>query len=444
MKLNEILHAFPQSVRCRKIPLTVLLAGLTLTVTTLLNAKLWAVELPEARPEEVGMSTEGLEHIHEMLQGHIDAGTIQGAVTAVARRGKVVHFEAHGLMNVEAKEPMTKDAIFRMASSTKPIVGVAVMMMIQEGKIQPSDEVHKYIPEFIGMKVAVPKDGKPFRRARGVSAELPEYDLVPVERDITISDLLTHTSGLKSGGLGNALSRQIRRGADDTLATYIPKLGEVPLDFQPGSRWSYSPGTGIDVLGRIVEIVSDQPLDEFLRQRIFEPLGMNDTFFNLPEDKRSQLVTMPPRPGANETQRSRPPRTSIRKYFSGSGGLVSSAEDYLRFEQMLCNNGELLGNRILSPEMVKMMAANHVGDLYKGLYGNQGDGLGYGYTVAIVLDSAKSGSQRSNGAIGWGGAYGTMSWTDFEEDLTGVIMLQQPVQKVKNDFEKAVRQAIID
>ena len=263
MKPNVIRHVVPRSVGYRRISVAVLLAGLVLMSAALSNEKLWAAELPEAKPEEVGMSTEGLGRIHEMLQGYIDSGEIQGAVTAVARRGKVVHFEAHGLMDVEAKTPMTKDAIFRMASSTKPVAAVAAMVMIQEGKIRPSDEVHTFIPEFKGMQVAVPKDGKVFRLVRGFDRELPEYDLVPADRELTILDLLTHTSGLQSSGLGTAIAGRIPRSPDDTLATYIPKLGEVPLDFQPGSRWSYG-GAGINTLGRIVEIVSGQPFDEYL------------------------------------------------------------------------------------------------------------------------------------------------------------------------------------
>jgi CubicO group peptidase (beta-lactamase class C family) len=335
---------------------------------------------------------------------------------------------------------MAKDALFRMASSTKPVAAVAAMLMIEEGKIRPSDEVHKFIPEFKGMKVAVQiGDDQTWRTARGADRELPEYKLVPANREIIILDLLTHTSGLMSGGLGSAIAGRLPRGPDDTLATYIPKLGEVPLDFQPGTRWSYG-GSGINTMGRIVEIVSGQPFDEYLQQRIFEPLGMKDTFYNVPEDRRSRLVTIVPRPGARARKRT---QTGVRKYFSGSSGLVSTAEDYLRFEQMLCNGGELLGNRLLTPKMVEMMASNQVGDIFHGLYGNQ-EGLGFGYMVAVVLDVVKSGSRRSKGAIGWGGAYGTMSWTDFKEDLTGVIMLQQPRQQVKDDFEKAVRQAIIE
>ncbi len=437
MKSNVICHVIPRSVRYRRVHVAVLLAGLVLSAAALSNAKLWAAELPTAKPEEVGMSTEGLERIHEMLQGYIDSGEIQGAVTAVARRGKVVHFEAHGLMDVEAKTPMAKDAIFRMASSTKPVAAVAAMVMIGEGKIRPSDEVHKFIPEFKGMQVAVPKDGKVFRMTRGADPELPEYDLVPADRELTIQDLLTHTSGLQTSGLGTAIAGRIPRGPDDTLATYIPKLGEVPLDFQPGTRWSYG-GAGINTMGRIVEIVSGQPFDEFLRQRIFEPLGMKDTFYNVPEDRRSRLVTIVPRPGARQRT-----QIGVRKYFSGSSGFFSTAEDYLRFEQMLCNGGELLGNRVLTPKMVEMMASNQVGDIFHGLYGNQ-EGLGFGYMVAVVVDAAKGGSTRSNGAIGWGGAYGTMSWTDFEEELTAVIMLQQPRQEVKDAFDYAVRQAIIE
>ena len=380
-----------------------------------------AAEIPAATPEEVGMSSERLLRINEAMQRHIEAGDIQGAVTAVARRGKVVHFEAHGLMDVQSGTPMAKDAIFVMMSSTKPILGVAAMMMIEEGLIRPSDEVSKYIPEFENMAVAVLKDPadedvSPLFVNR--QQEVPEHRLVPVERPITIQHLLTHTSGLMSSGLGTAVAGRGRRGPGATLESYIPTLGEVPLDFQPGSRWSYSPGTGLDVVARIIEIVSKTPYDVFVRERILEPLGMKDTHYNLPPAKRSRRVVIRDR---DMSWVDRAPTT----YFSASAGLSSTAEDYLRFEQMLANGGALPGHRLLSPRSVKVMGSNHLGDLYRGLSRNQ-SGMGYGYTVAVVLDPIAADSRRSAGAFGWGGAFGTRSWTDPEEELTGVIMLQQP------------------
>ena len=393
-------------------------------------------EIPVAEAETVGMSTERLKRIDTAMQRHIDAGDIQGAVTAVARRGKVVHFKAHGLMDVEAERPMAQDAIFIMMSSTKPVLGIAAMMMIEEGLIRPNDPVSKYIPEFADMQVAVLKDPadediSPFP-ADLDRENLPAHRLVPAQTPITIQHLLTHTSGLASGGLGSAVSESAERS---TLASYIPTLGTMALDFQPGSRWSYSGGTGLDAVARIVEIVSGTPYDEFVQTRIFDPLGMTDTHYNVPPSKESRRVVIHGRDLSRwlgETN-----------YFSGSYGLSSTAKDYLHFEQMLANGGELFGRRLLGSRSVAMMGSNHLGDLYRG-FSQTAKGQGFGYTVSVVLDPIAADSRRSAGAFGWGGAFGTRSWTDPAEELTGVIMLQQPYGPAQYDFENAVRQAIID
>ena len=411
---------------------------IAIIAAALMSLSVWAGELPTSSPEAVGMSSERLLRINAAMQRHIDAGDIQGAVTVVARRGKVVHFETHGMMDVDKGRAMEKDAIFRMASSTKPLLGVAVMMMMEEGLLRPSDEISKYIPEFKDTQVAVLKDPadediSPY----SVRGNVPEHRLVPAARPITIQHLLTHTSGLASGGLGTAITGRLPRDSETTLAGHMPKYGAVPLDFQPGSRWSYSPGVGLDVMARIVEIVSNQPFDEFLRERIFEPLGMVNSYFNVPPEKESKRVVIHGRELPAWVSR------GPTKYFSASGGLSSSAEDYLRFEQMFANGGALLGNRLLSPRSVEMMASNQLGDLYRGFSRTQ-QGMGFGYTVAVVLDPITSNSRRSKGAFGWGGAFGTQSWTDPQEELTAVIMLQQPFRPAQYDFGNAVRQAIID
>ena len=393
-------------------------------------------EIPTAEAESVGMSTERLLRIDTAMQRHIDAGDIQGAVTAVARRGKVVHFKAHGLMDVEAERPMERDAIFIMMSSTKPILGVAAMMMMEEGLIRPSDPVSKYIPEFADMQVAVlaepaDEDISPYQVDR---QNPPAHRLVPAETQITIQHLLTHTSGLASGGLGSLASGP--QGERVTLASFIPTLGDMALDFQPGSRWTYSGGVGLDVVARIIEIVSGVPYDEFVQTRILDPLEMTDTHYNLPVEKASRRVTIHGRDVSrwvnNETT-----------YFSGSFGLSSTAKDYLHFEQMLANGGELFGRRLLGSRSVEMMASNHLGDMYRG-FTQTAKGQGFGYTVSVILDPIAAGSRRSAGAFGWGGAFGTRSWTDPAEELTGVIMLQQPYGPAHYDFENAVQQAIID
>ncbi|MDA1372550.1 MAG: serine hydrolase [Proteobacteria bacterium] len=397
-----------------------------------------AADIPTATPEEVGMSSERLERINTVMQRHMDAGDIQGAVTVVARRGKLVHFQTHGLMDVDNNRAMQEDSIFIMMSSTKPLLGVSAMMMIEEGLIRPEDPVSRYIPEFADMQVAVladPTDNiSPYR----VDAEnIPAHRLVPAHREITIHDLLTHTSGLASGGLGTAVQERRQRDADATLESEMSVYASYALDFQPGSRWSYSPGAGLDVVARIVEIASGQPFDVFIKERILEPLDMNSTYFNVPPEYQNRRVVIADRDMSRFFDR--PPT----KYFSASGGLSSTAGDYLKFEQMLVNGGELFGNRLLSPRSVRMMGSNQIGELYRGFSQNQ-EGMGFGYTVGVTVDPITSNARRSSGAFGWGGAFGTRSWTDPEEELTAVIMLQQPHGPTQYDFENAVQQAIIE
>jgi CubicO group peptidase (beta-lactamase class C family) len=397
-----------------------------------------AAAQPAAKPEDAGMSAQRLQRIHESIQRHVDAGEICGAVTVVARRGRVVHFEAHGLMDLESKKPMEKDAIFRLASMTKPITGVAVLMMVEEGKIRLNDPVSKFLPEFRDMKVAMPRE-------RPAAAAAPEFYVVPANREITIRDLLTHTSGLVSGGLGAAqVPRLAPRAPDDTLATYVPKLATIPLDFQPGTQWAYSGGAGPDTLSRIVEIVSGQAYDEFLRTRIFEPLGMKDTFFYPPDDRRPRLVTLYRKSPNGLEKDANQDGFSSKTYFSGGGGLMSTAADYLQFAQMLLNGGELNGKRLLGPRTVELMASNHVGDMFNGKLGRPAHGMGFGLIVQVVEDNVAAGLRVSNGSFGWDGAFGTQVWVNPKETMVTVIMIQTQVPLVQRDFENAVMQAIVD
>jgi CubicO group peptidase (beta-lactamase class C family) len=395
------------------------------------------------KPEEVGMTRAGLDGVKAAVQKHIDNGDITGAVTAIARKNKLVHYEAQGVRDPETKAPMRRDDIFRMMSSTKPTVGVSIMMLQEEGKLSVDDKVSRFIPEFTNTKVAVLPEGleaqlrDPTKRAQLAS----QVKLVPATRDITIKDLMTHTSGLSSGGTGQLVNR-IRRGPDDTLADYIPKLGAAALDFQPGTRWRYSASDGIDVLLRIVEICSKTPADVFLRERIHQPLDMRDTYFNVPADKYGRILTLYSKQDGNW----RPQRAAFGygpiKYFSGAGGLMSTCHDYMQFEEMLLNKGELNGKRLIKPESVAMMSTNHTGDLYRGTSGSSG-GTGFGLTVRVLKDPAAANSGRLPGAFGWAGAYGTCSWTDPADDMTAAIFIQQPIPTVLPDYEHAIRKAVV-
>jgi CubicO group peptidase (beta-lactamase class C family) len=403
----------------------------------------FAQELPTAKPESVGMSSERLKRIHEVMQRHIDAGDITGAVTAVARRGKVVYFEAHGFADPVAKQPMPKDALFRMASSSKPVTGVAILMLMEEGRIHLNDPVSKYIPEFKNTKVAVLKPGEVMPVGpRRPGAPKPLVDLVSANREITIKDLMTHTSGLLSGGLGSMVN-DVQFQSTDTLATYIPKLGATPLDFQPGTKWAYSAQAGIEVLSRVVEVVSGMTFDQFLKQRIFDPLGMSDTYFNIPENKQARLLQLYRRQGNEWQKQPTPAFLTSRTYFSGAAGLMSTAHDYLHFEQMLVNGGEYGGKRLLSPKSVQLMAMDHANGLFHGTRGTD-DGVAFGLTVYVTTDEAKASRWRTKGSFGWAGAFGTITWSDPKEELTGVLMIQQANEEVQRDFSTAVMQSIVE
>jgi len=390
---------------------------------------LMAATLPNAKPEEAGFSSERLQRIHQMLQRRIDAHDIAGAVTLVARNGRIVHFETHGLMDIETNRPMARDAIFRMASMSKPVTGTAIMMLAEEGKLRLTDPVSKFIPEFKDLKVAVAKAGS--------TPNAPQFYTVPADREITIRDLLTHTSGLVSGPISTAEAAKLGRKPTDTLADYIPRLASVPLEFQPGSRWSYTPGAGFDTLGRIVEIVSGQTFDVFLKQRIFDPLGMKDTFFSPPEDRLQRIAT-----NYRKTAKGleKLPDPGPTKYFSGAGGLRSSADDYVLFGQMLANGGQLNGKRLLSPRSVELMSSVFVPDTLPG----RPRGEGFGLSVRVVSDSAARNTFLSKGSYGWSGAFGTHFWVDPKQKMVAIYLVQTPINEIRGDFENLVMQSIVE
>jgi CubicO group peptidase (beta-lactamase class C family) len=392
-----------------------------------------------AKPEDVGLSSERLARIGELMQRHIAAKDISGGVTLVARKGRIAHLEAHGVMDLESKKPMPKDAVFRIASMTKPVTGVAIMMMMEEGKLRLTDPVSKFIPAFKEMKVAVasPKQGP--TPAAGEAPASPRFYTVPADREITVRDLLTHTSGLVSGPMSSSEARKAPRKPTETLAEYIPRLATTPLEFQPGSRWAYSAQAGFDTLGRIVEVVSGQSFDQFLRQRLFDPLAIRDMSFYATDVLRPRMP-MAYDVTPNGLQKSaNPERMSSQVYFMGAGGLIASAEEYLKFGQMLLNGGELNGKRLLSPRTVDLMASVHAPDTLPG----RPVGEGFGLSVRVVKDHVAGNSRLSDGSFGWSGAFGTHFWVDPKEEIVAVFMIQTPIREMRPEFENAVMQAIV-
>jgi CubicO group peptidase (beta-lactamase class C family) len=413
------------------------LAALGLSVVTVSTAS-----SPGVKPEDVGLSSERLQRISQMIARRIAAGEIAGAVTLVARKGKVAFESSQGVMDLDSKQPMTPANMFRIASMTKPIVGVAIMMMVEEGKLHLNDPVSRYIPEFRGMKVGVaqpPQTGP--GGGRGGAEQAAQFYTVPAQREITIKDLLTHVSGLGSGPMGNSGIEKVARQDGERLSDYIPRLGTTALEFQPGSRWTYSPGAGFETLGRIVEITSGLPLDQFFRTRIFDPLGMKDITFWPSDTQWKRVATVYARtPGglmktvqANDT-------LSRNVYFRGSGGLFSTAADYVPLGMMLANGGELNGKRLLSRKTVEMMSAAHVPDTLPG----RPAGEGYGLSVRVVTNHAARGTMLSDGTYGWTGAQGTHFFVDPKEQLVGVLMVQTPIQELQREFEDLVAQAVND
>ncbi|MFS8609432.1 MAG: beta-lactamase family protein [Gammaproteobacteria bacterium] len=403
----------------------------------------YAAEVVE--PESVGLSSERLERIGELMERHIEAGSFSGAVTLVARHGKIAHLEAHGLMDIDAKTPMRTDAIFRLASMTKPVTAVAVLMLVEEGRIRLTDPVSKYLPSFENQKVAVIRNPS---AGGGYGGPPPEYDTVPAERDITIADLLTHTSGFMSGRVGNAESQAFYARREEIGLRLVDEMGQMPLDFQPGSRWSYSAVGGFDVLARIVEVVSGQSFAEFLQSRLFGPLGMKDIFY-WPNDAQRRRLAKTYMGGPNGLQpRPDPDSMSSPVYFSGAGGLMGTAEAYARFAMMLANGGELDGVRILSPRAVKLMGSAVIEEglegLNTGIHPSRPPGEGFGLGVSVVADPVARRSLVSKGSFGWSGFYGTYFWVDPEANLVALLMVQTYSNDAWFEFESAVMQAVID
>jgi CubicO group peptidase (beta-lactamase class C family) len=383
-----------------------------------------AAPLPEASPEEVGMSTQRLGRLDAAMQKAVDSGELPGAVVFIARDGQLVYAKSFGWQDREKKIPMSNDSIFRLYSMTKPVVSVAAMILVEEGKLGLQEPVSKYIPEFKEMKVGVESkdaDGKPV------------VTLVDAKRQITVQDLLRHTSGLTYGVLGtpNAIKKMYLDAQIFSqkwvLADFVKALAKLPLQFHPGTTWEYSHST--DVLGRVVEVASGQALEVFLAERIFEPLKMVDTAFQVPPEKQDRVAQAMPDVYTGKT----PELIDFSKpqtFFAGGHGLVSTAGDYLRFAQMLANGGELEGARILGPRTVEYMTANHVNpQIDKGPTYLPGPGYGFGLGFASRVDRGQSEWPGSPGDFFWSGYAGTYFWVDPEEELVPVLMSQEPIRR---------------
>ncbi len=409
-----------------------------LLVVPVLCLTLAAGSLPKAaKPEDVGLSSERLQRIHQMIQRHIDAGDITGAVTLVARHGQLAWVDAAGVMDLDTKQPVTRTSIFRMASMTKPVIGTAMMMMIEEGKVSVTDPVSKFIPEFKNIKVGVLQSPG----GRGANAPAPKFYTVPADRELIVKDLLTHTSGLVAGPMGQSEAAKIRRKPEETLADFIPRLATTPLEFQPGTRWMYSASDGFDPLGRIVEIASGQPLNVFLKQRIFDPLDMPDTSHYPTDAQMPRLVSVYQKRDGSlvKTPLAASLSMSSKVYFASGGGLVSTVDDYSHFAQMLANGGEYNGHRLLSPRTVKYMASVHIPYTLPG----RSAGEGFGLTVRVIQDALAGEIRISDGSFGWSGVYGTHFWVDPKEEIVAVMMCQTSIREMRPEFENAVMQAIV-
>ncbi|HTE14054.1 MAG TPA: serine hydrolase domain-containing protein [Burkholderiales bacterium] len=369
-----------------------------------------------ATPESVGVSTQALAKLGSVLQAEIAAGGLPGTVMLISRHGKVVHFEADGMRDKEAGVPMTKDSIFRMASMTKPITSVAIMMLVEAGKINIADPASKYLPELKGLQVGVES-----KDAAGNTV----LTRVPARRELTVQDLLRHTSGLTYGhrGASSVLVKKTyvdagEQARDHTNAELVTKLSKTVLAFQPGTRWEY--GRSTDVLGRIVEVVSGMTLGQFFEARIFKPLGMVDSFFSVPADKVARVAHPMIEPATGKRPNVTDPRQAQR-FESGGGGLFSTAPDYLRFTTMLLNGGELDGVRLLSPKTVEHMASDHLG----AVPGSNYPGFGFGLGFAVRTHTGMNDMPGSVGEYLWGGAQGTWFWIDPKEKLIAIFMSQR-------------------
>jgi CubicO group peptidase (beta-lactamase class C family) len=394
-----------------------LLALASLSIAISAPAALAAAQLPAAKAENVGMSSERLARLPEGMKELVDKGKLAGVVTMVSRHGKVVEFDATGKRDIASNAPMQKDSIFRIYSMSKPITGVAMMMLFEEGKWQLNDPVSKYIPEFANLKVY----------ATDANNNIVMKDQV---HQVTMRELMSHSGGFTYGIFSGSAVDKMQRDADvlninNTLDEFIKRVAKLPLNSQPGSEWHYS--ISVDIQGYIVQKLSGMPFEKFLEQRIFKPLGMVDTAFYVPKDKLNRFaeyytydkdgkLLVCAIDGCLNHDFSKVPALS-----SGGGGLVSTATDYMRFCQMLLNGGQLDGVRLLSPLSVELMRSNVLAPNVPIL----APGAGFGLDFAVYTDPVAAGGYYGKGTYWWGGAAGTWFWIDPVNDLIVLGMIQQ-------------------
>ena len=433
----------------------------------------WSAEIPSTAPEQVGLSSERLERLTGRMNALVEEGVMVGGLGLIARRGRVAYEETYGQADREAGRPMTLDTIFRIYSMSKPITSVAVMMLYEEGKFLLNDPVALYLPELADLQVArstgdgdaiqMTSDGS-VSRAEGTGDASVVGQTRPAIRQPTIRDLLKHTAGFTYGFFGQTEVDALYREAElmvpqQSLEEFTAALGKLPLQYDPGSRWHYS--VSVDVQGALVQAVSGLSFGEFLKRRIFDPLGMADTSFTAPEETWARIAQLYSPPGGLEEEGTASEPALPGKglvvtdqqmsdgyrdgaiFEGGGGGLLSTARDYLRFCQMLLNGGELDGVRLLSPKSVELMATDHLAGLSAGLAGG---GYGFGLGFAVAKDQGAIGELGSVGEYNWGGAAGTRFWIDPAEEMVGVFMVQviPPLQRLGTEFKTLAYQAIVD
>ena len=382
-----------------------------------------AITIPQAEPEAVGVSSARLARIVPALNAQIEAGQLPGAVVAIARHGRLIFHEAVGRLRPENSTPMPRDALFAIASMTKPITGVAGLMLWEEGRLGLADPVERFLPQLGNRRVAV--------LSERVRAGQGPIETVPAMRSITMLDVMRHTSGLTYGGRGTTAVHALypassnAAGASLDVHGFLDQLGDAPLLYQPGTVWEY--GLSIDIVGLVVEALSGQSLGAFLERRLFAPLGMTDTTFQVPSDKVARLARPLPRDPDTGAPQAVPDRAQALRFECGGGGLASTALDYLRFAQMLLGGGVLGDTRILGRKTVEAMRTdrltpeieNHIADL-------DPNSTGYGFGLTVAVRSQASTLMGSLGEFYWNGAYGTLWWADPTEDLAVVFMAQVP------------------